>query len=265
MMSSSWKKGSLASVCTLAVAITLLLSCSQDSPPQPPSSSEEASATPPADVPWTEIDLNGKALYSQHNEELITRVFFEDRKDGVFLDVGCFTPVIYSNTYYLEKHLGWSGIAVDALPEYAERWKRRRPRSKFFNFMVTDHEDTVEPFYRSELPGISSVEKPTKGPGGDELAFEEIQVPTITLTRLLEENGIEKIDFLSMDIEGAELLALAGFNIERFRPELACIEAKPRNREAILKYFADHGYQWIEEYFQYDEHNYYFRPNVARR
>jgi FkbM family methyltransferase len=161
--------------------------------------------------------------------------------------------------------LGWHGIAVDALPEYAERWKRRRPKSKFFNYLVTDHDDAIEPFYRSELPGISSIQKPFKGPGGDDLTFEEIRVPTITLTRLLEQNGVSKIDFLSMDIEGAELLALAGFDIDRFHPELACIESKPANRDGILKYFAVHNYEWLERYFQYDEHNYYFAPKVATR
>jgi hypothetical protein len=61
-----------------------------------------------------------------------------------------------------------------------------------------------------------------------------------------------------MDIEGAEPLALAGFDIDRFRPELACIEAKPKNRELILKYFAEHGYQRIERYARYDKTNYYF-------
>ena len=151
------------------------------------------------------------------------------------------------------------------MPDYEERWKRRRPKSKFFNYLVTDHDDSVEPFYRSELPGISSIRKPLKGPAGVDLTFDEIQVATITLTRLLEQNGVAKIDFLSMDIEGAEPLALAGFDIERFRPELACIEAKPVNQEPILKYFADHGYEWIERYFQYDEHNYYFTPKVAHR
>ena len=244
------------------MAAALLLSCSPDPASAPSPSVEDP---PPASQPWTGIDLRGKPLYSQHNEELITRDFFQDRRDGVFLDVGCFTPVIYSNTYYLEKHLGWSGIAVDALPEYAERWKRRRPRSMFFNYLVTDHDDAVEPFYRSELPGISSIEKPFKGPAGGDLTFEEIQVPTITLTRLLEENGVSKIDFLTMDIEGAELLALAGFDIDRFHPELACIESKPANREGIKKYFADHNYEWLERYFEFDEHNYYFAPKATAR
>src|SRR3989304_4592838 len=214
----------------LAVVVVLLPSCRQDPPPDPPSAGEEGPAIPQPAVAWAGIDLNGKALYSQHNEELIIRDFFQDRRDGFFLDVGCFTPIIYNNTYYLEKHLGWSGIAVDALPEYEARWKRRRPKSMFFNYLITDHDDTVEPFYRSELPGISSIRKPLKGPGGDDLTFEEIQVPTITLTRLLEPNRGSTIDFLSVVLDGVEPLALVGSDIERFRQHLAGIEAKPANR-----------------------------------
>ena len=228
--------------CTVMVAvITSLLSCSQESPKEPL-----------------------RPLYSQSQEELIIRDFFQDRTNGVFLDVGAATPIRNSNTAYLEKHLGWSGIAVDALPEYADSWKRRRPNSRYFNYLVTDHFDTVEPFYRSELPGISSVKKPFKDPAGNERSFEELQVPTNTLTRILEQNEISKIDFLSMDIEGAEPLALRGFDIDRFKPELICIEAKPANREMIRKYFADHGYEQIEKYLEYDMTNYYFarKPDI---
>ena len=238
----------------LAIIAGLLLSCS-------PEGAEDASKE--VGQP-TSIDLNGKALYSQHQEELIIRDFFSDRRNGFFLDVGCATPIIDSNTYYLEKNLGWSGIAVDALPEYQKSWQRKRPRSKFFNYLITDHFRTLEPFYRSELPGISSYRKPPRGPAGKERAFDEIHVPTMTLTQLLEQNRASRIDLLSMDIEGAEPLALAGFDIERFQPELACIEAKPANREAILKYFAKHGYQRIERYLEYDPMNYYFAPKAGR-
>ncbi len=58
-----------------------------------------------------------------------------------------------------------------------------------------------------------------------------------------------------MDIEGAEPLALRGFDVNRFEPELICIEAKPPNREMIRKYFADHGYEQIEKYLEYDMTN----------
>src|SRR5262245_5562375 len=210
--------------------------CRQQAAPAPPPPAA-ATAAPAAagQSPGTSI-LRGKPLYSQHNEELIVRDFFHDRKDGVFLDVGCASPIQDSNTYYLERHLGWSGIAVDALPEFVQPWARKRPRSRFFNFYVSDHAGTVEPFYRAALRGTSSATKPEKGPGGREMASQEIQVPTTTLTRLLEASGVTHVDFLSMDIEGHEPPALAGFEIERFKPALACIEAKPENREKVAGY-----------------------------
>ena len=198
-------------------------------------------------------------LYSLGKEELIIRDFFQDRRDGFFLDVGCAWPIRENNTYYLEKHLGWSGIAVDALPEYARAWRKRKG-SKFVNYLVTDHSDTVEPFYRGEKTDISSIHPEN---AKADVKFEEIRVPTITLTKLLERNGVARIDFLSMDIESAEPLALAGFDIERFKPELVCIEAKPLNREKILAYFAAHHYQRIERYLEHDEVNYYFTPRAT--
>ena len=65
-----------------------------------------------------------KAHYSQHDEELVIRDFFQDQRGGFFLDVGCGHPIQASNTYYLEKHLGWTGFGVDALPEMADKWRR---------------------------------------------------------------------------------------------------------------------------------------------
>ena len=206
-----------------------------------------------------------KKLYSQQKEELVIRDFFQDQKGGVFLDVGCGHPIQASNSYYLEKHLGWTGIGVDALPEMAEKWQKRRPHSKFFNFIVTDHADTLDPFYRTESWDISSVQKPETGPAQRKIASEKILVPTTTLTRLLEHSGVARIDFLSMDIEGHEPQALAGFDVARFQPRLACIEAKPSNRAWLADYFKKHGYEQLERYLKYDVTNYYYAPVGAGR
>jgi hypothetical protein len=103
--------------------------------------------------------LKGKSLYSQHNEELIIRHFLKDRRNGFFVDVGCSSPIVASNTYYLEHHLGWSGIGIDALAEYEPAWRLKRPRSKFFAYFVSDHSDPAVPFYRSEQRGASSLFK----------------------------------------------------------------------------------------------------------
>jgi len=217
--------------------------------------SGSAAVPPPKDIFHTE-----KVLYSHGNEELVARDFFKDRHNGFYLDVGCWHPIQDNNTYYLEEHLGWTGIGVDALPEMERKWKRNRPRSTFVNYIVTDHAGTREPFYRVKFTDISAVQKPRLDPGGRPVESEEIQVPTITLTKLLDDRGVKKVDYLSMDIEGAEVQALAGFDIERFKPDLVCIEAKVKNREPILKYFADHGYVQLEKYLEHDQVNYYFTP-----
>ena len=97
--------------------------------------------------------------------------------------------------------------------------------------------------------------------GDRNLPQEEIQVPTITLDELLEENGVSRIDFLSMDIEGSAPAALAGFDVERYRPALVCIEAgrEPEYQRGLMEYFASHGYERIDEYLSHDAVNWYFK------
>lgn len=222
----------------------------------------ESRPASPAAAPRKDV-LSGKQHYSHGKEELIIRDFFKDRRGGFFLDVGCWHPIQDSNTYYLEEHLGWSGIGVDALPEMGRKWKRNRPASRFVNYLVTDHAGTVETFYRAaEYSDISAVEKPATAPGGDPVTAEEVKVPTSTLTKILEEHSVSKVDFVSIDIEGAEPQALAGFDIDRFKPELLCVEAKVKNREFLAKYFADHGYEQIQRYVKYDQVNYYYTPKA---
>jgi Methyltransferase FkbM domain len=86
-----------------------------------------------------------------------------------------------------------------------------------------------------------------------------LTVPTITLTRLLESERVDRIDFMSMDIELHEPKALAGFDIGRFRPSLVCIEAHPEVRQDI-DYFTRHHYVVVGNYLRADEHNLYFAP-----
>jgi FkbM family methyltransferase len=203
-----------------------------------------------------------KKRYSEYDEELIIRDFFQDQKGGFFLDVGSAHPEKNSTTYYLEKHLAWTGIAIDALPEYEPLYAEQRPASKFFNYIVTDHEGTKDEFYRvPSAPGVSSTIKDRKFMGHP-LETETILVPTITLNTLLKQQGVEKIDFVSMDIERGAPKALAEFDIERFEPRLICIEAETGvyYRAALTRYFEAHGYRRIDEYLKRDWVNWYYTP-----
>jgi FkbM family methyltransferase len=201
----------------------------------------------------------GPKRYSQFAEEWIIRDFFKDRRDGVFVDVGANHYRDHSTTFYLEEQLGWSGLAVEPLVQFAEDYKKHRPRTRFLPFFVSDVSDeTAKMYVLDKHTVVSSFDRKfTERTGANP---REITVPTITMNDLLSKNGIEKFDLLSMDIELAEPKALAGFDVKRFRPELVCIEAHSEVRQQILDYFARNGYVIVGKYVPADEHNLYFTP-----
>ena len=90
---------------------------------------------------------------------------------------------------------------------------------------------------------------------------EKRQVPTITLDDLLGRAGVAHVDFLSLDIEGAEPAALAGFSIGRYQPGLACVEIhSAEHGRAINEHFTLHGYREVTAYRSMDPINRYFAP-----
>lgn len=201
----------------------------------------------------------GPARFSQFAEEWIIRDFFQDKRDGVFVDVGANHYRDSSTTYYLEKHLGWSGLAIEPLRQFEAEYKTHRPRTTFAPFFVADVSDETAKMYVLDAHTVvSSADRTfTERTGANP---RELIVPTITLNDLLPKHGIEKIDFLSMDIELSEPKALAGFDVGRFRPGLVCIEAHDEVRQQILDYFARNGYVIVGKYLPADDNNLYFMP-----
>jgi len=201
----------------------------------------------------------GPESNSQYEEEWILRDFFRDKRDGVFVDVGANHYQQNSNTYYLEKTMGWSGLAVEPLREFEAGYKANRPRTVFLPFFVSDVSNAQAKMYLlkgKELVTSSDrdfTERFGKG-------AEEVTAPTITLTDLLVNQSLTHVDFVSIDVELHEPQVLAGFDIGRFRPSLVCIEAHPEVRQQILDYFAHRDYVVVGKYLRADIQNLYFRP-----
>jgi FkbM family methyltransferase len=210
----------------------------------------------------TDLDRYAPKVYSEGNEEVIIRHFFADRRNGFFLDVGAYHYKDKSNTYYLEKNLGWRGIAVDANAEFGPGYLENRPNTRFFALFVSDRSDDKADFYIVRDPG--HLTKSTAVPSFIEgRQSEKIAVPTIRLDDLLAKLGVTKIDFFSLDIELWEPHALAGFDIEKYRPILVCVEAHPPVRQQLLKYFGEHSYMRLDQYLLFDKRNWYFAPEAG--
>lgn len=202
----------------------------------------------------------GRKVYSQYDEELIIRHFFRDRRNGTFADVGAAHYRDNSTTYYLEHHLGWHGVAVDAIAKYGPDYLTYRPGTRFFSYLVTDHSGTMDPFFELKTKFLMSTASKEWAERFGRDDYDTVRRPTITLNDLLAEAGLTHIDFLSMDIETGEPAALAGFDIRRYRPELVCVEVTDGVRDRVRAYFAVNGYERIRRYEPYDSLNWYFHP-----
>jgi hypothetical protein len=173
------------------------------------------------------------------------------------VDVGSSDYKRFSNTYYLEQELGWSGLAIDAQAEYGADYQKHRPRTRFFSFFVSDRSDALESLFvpeRNRLVASSSKEFSDRY----DASGKERKVPTITLNDLFTREAVTRIDFMSMDIELAEPKALAGLDIARFPPRLICIEAHPDIRQQLIDYFTERKYRVVGRYLKADPHNLWF-------
>jgi len=89
-------------------------------------------------------------------------------------------------------------------------------------------------------------------PDLEDVGLELQPTPVVTLDGFCEERGIDKVDFIRMDIEGAELMALAGAEgiLDRDRPSVL-LEIHPAmlaarfggTAEAVVEMFSGRGYR----------------------
>ena len=204
----------------------------------------------------------GPNHFSEREEEWMIRDFFQDRRGGVFVDVGANHYQASSKTFYLESQLGWSGLAVEPQTQFAADYAQHRPRTRFFPFFVSDVSNKTARLYvlkRSSLVASSDKAFVERFGTPDEVR----EVPTITLNDLLESERVPRIDFLSLDIELHEPAALNGFDIDKYTPSLVCVEALLPVRQKILNYFTKHGYAVVGKYVWADLENLYFAPVEA--
>lgn len=203
-------------------------------------------------------DRYGPDRNSEHGEEWIIRDFFQDKRDGVFLDVGAYDYKRLSNTYYLESALGWSGVAIEPQTKFAADYAKYRPRTTFVPVFASDHSEGTITLHIA--PTVDTQASSSAAVAAANGSTEHVPVTTATLDDVLDRLGIRKIDFLTMDVELAEPAALAGFSIDRFRPALVCVEAHAEVRQQILDYFARHRYTVVAKYLRADGINLWFEP-----
>jgi FkbM family methyltransferase len=164
-------------------------------------------------------------FYSQSGEDRILAELFKGKADGHFVEVGAFNGVAHSNSYYFEQ-LGWSGVLVEANPILAQECRESRPRSKIFaGAVVRPGSPATVTFEIAADPALSSLaitrDMLRRVPGR---AISRVTVPAKTLDEVLEESGLQTIDFMTIDVEGHEFEVLQGLSLGKWRPRIVILE-----------------------------------------
>lgn len=156
-------------------------------------------------------EIKTYSFYSQQGEDIFIYKHFLNQHvtDGVFVEVGALDGVAGSNTKFFEDVLGYSGLLIEPQPEYIERMKAERPRSNVFPFAIHPTLSSVVLLGTCATAGIpDTMSQPHQQlwyPDGGLMR----NVPAFRLADILGATDIKHIDFLSIDVEGAEHLVLS--------------------------------------------------------
>lgn len=163
--------------------------------------------------------------YTQNLEDYHLWLALGEDGPGFYVDVGGGHPVADNVSLWFYER-GWRGIVVEPQPALARLYRHARPRDVVFEGLVGRAEGVSELFMFPRLHGLSTtVAANAEGSTVHGDRYETVEMAMTTLAALCEAHRVERIDFLKIDVEGAEGDVIAGNDWRRYRPKIVVCEA----------------------------------------
>ena len=186
-----------------------------------------------------------KKSYAMNNEDTAILNYFKDRKNGFYVDVGCYHPIHRNNTHLLHMQ-NWSGVNIDTSKFSIDLFNYMRPNDLNYNCAISNKDEDVKLYFQKDFSLLNTIQidHAKKFMQGN---IKEKTIKAFTLDKILNESIYKnsKIDFLDIDIEGADLKALEGLSLDKFKPELICVEIheKEIDRSELYKFLINKNYE----------------------
>lgn len=181
-----------------------------------------------------------------------------------FVEFGATDGIKLSNTYILEKYLGWQGIVAEPAKIWHNQLIKNRSCAIDFNCVTNSSGKLVEFLEAStdpndemasaELSSISSFAESVDNQ--DEHTERRLRnskkymVPTISLNDLLLKHSAPRdMGYLSIDTEGSELSILKTLDFDQYSFRVITVEHNyiNKNRESIHSLLSSHQYRRVFE------------------
>ena len=190
--------------------------------------------------------------YSQKGQDkFVNENIFFNKTDGFFIEIGANNGINFSNTYFFEKNLNWQGICIEPYPELFEELKKNRncyaenlciasekKVSKFlkcYGFITEMYSGLLDNY---DPRHIERINNEIEIYGGSK---EIIEVKCISFNDLIEKYKIDKIDLLSIDIEGGEEKIIKSIDFSKIYIQVIILENNFDDND-IRDYLINKGY-----------------------
>jgi len=183
--------------------------------------------------------------YAQNFEDVILQRVFYAVERGRYIDIGGFDPVVDSvtKTFY---DRGWSGVNVEPVDRFHQKFVEQRPRDWNLNCVVGAAVGSVE-FKEWGDSGLSTYCETFDKKVVADLGFQRTTrtVPMTTLAEITRQLPAGEVEFLKIDVEGAERDVLLGADWRSFRPRVIVIEAiKPKLPGCNIYTYEPTWFEW---------------------
>jgi hypothetical protein len=170
-------------------------------------------------------------VYGQNGEDLILTRLFPSHYKGVYIDVGCFHPKKYNNTYRLYKK-GWRGINIDIDKIKIEAFNKIRPEDYNIAIAITNEPGEVKYYANGFYSPTTTLEK-SFSQHSDRNYKQYYEKSTLgeTLTNVIETSPFKNqiIDLLTVDVEGHDLVVLKSIDFNKYSPKVIAVETMAKN------------------------------------
>lgn len=161
--------------------------------------------------------------YSQCQEDQFLHThFFNDKRNGTYIELGALNGKLYSNTKFFEDELGWTGVLIEPHPNKFEELTKNRPNNVLANKLVSNSTEELKfRYFVNNLAAVSGVEDTLPQKHFDtyfenerqkSLPQKSIQLKPHSLTEIITATTFKHFDFLSLDVEGHEYEVLQSWD-----------------------------------------------------
>jgi len=164
--------------------------------------------------------------YSQWGEDEFIIEYFKGKQKGIYLDIGCFNPFMYSNTCLLHQK-GWRGINIDINPTSIDLFNIARPKDFNICTTVNNEKKLFEVYLDDPFSPLNTLD--SKFYNSLDKSFstnkKNILVESKSIDEIINLSDIKTdIDFINIDVEGSDYKILTQIDIQKLKPKLISIE-----------------------------------------